>query len=289
MGARGTMIVEMLNNIYVVVTLIIALLIVLVVLSICIRFKLLGKGKQRLKIDIGNAQIIGTREKQDDSFATTIKDYGLFAVVADGIGGYINGNLASRIAVDTYMNEFEKNDVTANISYFFQRTARLANEGIKKEFGDVKGGTTVVNVVVQENLFYWSSVGDSSIAIFRDKRLIPINKKENVKTWLEEQYLAGMIGREAALAHPHHKRLVNYIGYDGFKKADESDKAITIKKKDKILLFSDGVETLSQIELEEILSKRGSANKLTENIMKAIERKNVMSKDNATIILLSVK
>ncbi|MBD5464510.1 MAG: SpoIIE family protein phosphatase [Lachnospiraceae bacterium] len=242
-----------------------------------------------LYVDIGNAQIIGTREKQDDSFATSIQDYGVMGIVADGIGGYINGNLASQIAVETYLDEFEKRDVTNNLNYYFQKTAVLANERIRDEFGEAKGGTTVVAVVLIEDKMYWTSVGDSNIAVFRNGRIIEVNRKENVKNWLEDQYRAGAIGKEEALGSPMDKRLVNYVGYDGFKKADESDRPIFLKKKDKVLIYSDGVETLSQIELESILGKRKNAQDLADEIMQAIEEKKVRSKDNSTIIILSLK
>ncbi len=242
-----------------------------------------------LYVDIGNAQIIGTREKQDDSFATSIQDYGVMGIVADGIGGYINGNLASQIAVESYLDEFEKRDVTDNLNYFFQKTAVLANERIRDEFGEAKGGTTVVAVVLIEDKMYWTSVGDSNIAVFRNGRLIEVNRKENVKNWLEDQYRAGAIGKEEALGSPMDKRLVNYVGYDGFKKADESDRPIFLKKKDKVLIYSDGVETLSQIELESILGKKKNAQDLADEIMQAIEDKKVRSKDNSTIIILSLK
>lgn len=242
-----------------------------------------------LYVDIGNAQIIGTREKQDDSFATSIQDYGVMGIVADGIGGYINGNLASQIAVETYLDEFEKRDVTNNLNYYFQTTAVLANERIRDEFGEAKGGTTVVAVVLIEDKMYWTSVGDSNIAVFRNGRIIEVNRKENVKNWLEDQYRAGAIGKEEALGSPMDKRLVNYVGYDGFKKADESDRPIFLKKKDKVLIYSDGVETLSQIELESILGKRKNAQDLADEIMQAIEEKKVRSKDNSTIIILSLK
>lgn len=242
-----------------------------------------------LRADIGNAQIIGTREKQDDSFATSIRAYGIMGIVADGIGGYINGNLASQITVETYLDEFEKRDVSDNISYYFQKSAVLSNDRIRDEFGETPGGTTQVSVVLMDDKMYWSSVGDSNIAVFRNGRLIEVNRKENVKNWLEDQYLAGTIRKEDATGGHLEKRLVNYLGYDGFKKASESDRPILLKKKDQVLLYSDGVEVIGQIELENILSGRGSAQHKADMIMQAIEQKQVRSKDNATIIILAVK
>lgn len=288
------MIAEVMNSSCLLVAFILSFLCILTTLAVCMYIKSRetmanAKVKAGVSLDIGNAQIIGTREKQDDSFGTSIKEDCVLAVVADGIGGYINGNLASRITVDTYLDEFQKNDILNNISYFFQKAAVLSNERIRDEFGETKGGTTVVGVVVEGNRMHWTSVGDSNIAVFRNGRLIPVNRKENVKNWLEDQYFAGMIGREEAMGGPVDKRLVNYVGYDGFQKAEESDRPIYLKKNDKILIYSDGVETLSQIELEKILSRRASAQKTAQAIITAVEEKNVKSKDNATIIVLSVK
>ena len=162
--------------------LIAAAVIILIVLLACILIRYLSEHKHvyknsRLKLDIGNAQIIGNREKQDDSFGTSLRPYAVFAIVADGIGGYQDGKLASEIAVATYIDEFEKRDVTENMTYFFQKSAVLANGHIRDEFGEVKGGTTQVSVIIVEDRMYWSSVGDSNIAVLRKGRLIEVNRK----------------------------------------------------------------------------------------------------------------
>lgn len=286
------MIKEILTNPLVLIAMVIAIISILLVAGICFYIKngkSFASNQLHHNMDIGNAQIIGTREKQDDSFATTINENGIMAIVADGIGGYINGNVASQIAVETYLDEFENVNAFANTSFYFQKAAVLANERIRDEFGEAKGGTTVVAVLIEDNKLHWTSVGDSNIAVYRNNRLITVNRKENVKNWLEDQYLSGAIAREEAMGSPVEKRLVNYVGYDGFKKADESDRPIFLKKGDKVIIYSDGVETLSQIELENILAQRGKAHKIAEDIMTAIENKKVRSKDNATIIVLSVK
>lgn len=272
----------------------IAIGVIVIVLIVCIVIRLMRSQKgypigKELSADIGNAQTIGTREKQDDSFATSIREYGIMAVVADGIGGYINGNLASRITVDTFLDEFEKRDVTENLSYYFQKSAMLSNERIRDEFGEAKGGTTVVTVVLKDDKLFWTSAGDSNIAVFRGGRIIMVNRKENVKNWLEDQYYAGSVRREDVLGSQTDTRLVNYLGYDGFKKADESDRPIYLKKQDKVLIYSDGVEVLGQIELETILGKKMHPQKTADAIISAIEMKKKNKKDNATIVILDRK
>ncbi|SFR97473.1 PP2C family protein-serine/threonine phosphatase [Anaeromicropila populeti] len=276
-------------------TVIIAILIIflaaLVAFSLFLRINggFIKKKPKGSGIDLGNAQYIGTREKQDDSFATYVSPYGTLAIVADGIGGFLNGHLASKIAVDTYLSEFKKNDVTGNINYYFQHASKTANYEIRKKFEDIPCGTTVVGTILIKNDLYWVSVGDSIIALFRDGRIIPINRKQNVENWLEDQYFSGKISREDALDHPQSRRLMNYVGYDGFEGAEVSPRPVTLQKGDKVLLYSDGIETLNQIELETLLSrKKASANDLAEDIIDAIKRKNVKSKDNATIIIMSI-
>ena len=268
--------------------------VILLVLILCIVIRLSKNHKGysfggKLTADVGNAQTIGTREKQDDSFATSFCPYGVMGIVADGIGGYVNGNLASHIAVDTFLDEFEKRDVTENLTYYFQKSAMLSNERIRDEFGEAKGGTTAVAVVLKDDKLFWTSVGDSNITVFRDGRIIPVNRKENVKNWLEDQYYAGSIGRGEVLNSKSDTRLVNYLGYDGFKKADESDRPIFLKKKDKVLLYSDGVEILGEIELENLLSKKMSAQKTADAIIDAVKAKKKNKKDNATIVIFSIK
>lgn len=286
---------DLLTDIRFIIAVIICMCVIAVVLGICLYLRYrrdneaspIGGG---LSVEIGNAQIIGTREKQDDSFATSIMPYGVMAIVADGIGGYINGNLASKIAVETYLDEFERRNATDNISYYFQTSAVLSNSRIRDEFGEARGGTTAVVVVLTEGKMYWTSVMETVIRCDQEiKRLIEINRKENVKNWLEDQYLAGAINKEAAMGGPMDKRLVNYLGYDGFKKASESDRPILLRKKDQILIYSDGVEVIGQIELENIMSRKGTAQAKAEMIMEAIENKRVNSKDNSTIIILEVK
>lgn len=132
-------------------------------------------------------------------------------------------------------------------------------------------------------------MGDSNIAVFRGGRIITVNRKENVKNWMEDQYYAGSVRREEALGNQTDKRLVNYLGYDGFKKADESDRPIYLKKNDKVLIYSDGVEVLGQIELENMLARKMHPQKTADAIIQAINLKKKNNKDNATIIILAIK
>lgn len=239
-------------------------------------------------IEIGNGQWIGTREHQEDSFASQVKPYGVLAVVADGIEGQWNGKQASSLAVNTFSREFIKTDVTENIGYYFQRTAKLANQEIRNVFQDRNGGTTLIAAVITRCYLFWGYAGNSQIAVYRNGKLIPINKKQNAENWLEEQYLAGNITREEALIQPYQDQLINYIGYDGFRQFEVCDRPVHLKKGDKVVVYTDGLETLSQIELEDLLGQTLDPDEAAENIIEAIKQKNCYPKDNVTFIIIQI-
>ena len=123
---------------------IIALLVVLIILAICsfvLRKDKIKRKPKKASITVGNAQWIGTREKQDDSFATAVTPYGILGIVADGIGGFLNGNIASKITVDTYVEQFYEKDINGGTSYYFQFSAKEANVRIRKQFEESPCGT----------------------------------------------------------------------------------------------------------------------------------------------------
>ena len=239
-------------------------------------------------VEVGAAQYIGTREKQDDSFGIHTNGSGTFAIVADGIGGFMDGDVASRIAVDTFLEGFKAGNVSNNINFFFSSAAIAANEKIRKQFGDKMCGTTIVAVLVADRKLYYSSIGDSIISVFRNGRLIPVNTKHNVESYLEELYMSGKITREQALGSSKNRRLMNYVGHDGFTTPEAIEEPVNLRAGDKVLLYSDGVELLTQIEMEDILSSKDNVQRKAEIIMDTIVHKNARSKDNSTVVILDI-
>lgn len=253
----------------------------------------LKNGYRSKKVAIGNAQILGRREEQEDSFSTTITETGVLAVLADGMGGFEKGKMASSNAVSTFVSEFSKASVFAeanslhSIEDFFIKTAALCNREILKKARGIKTGTTLVAVILSQEKLYWASSGDSAIFLFRKGEFINLNKKHIFQDVLEEQYLSGKISREEVLNNPMKKRLTCYIGHEEFKNIEICKEAIKLRRGDKIILCSDGVyNSISEIEMEKILVKNKTADKASEEIIDSIKKKKYTKQDNATIIIL---
>lgn len=253
-----------------------------------IRNVLVKKSKESRKIEIGNGQTIGRRDEQDDYFSTAETQNGTIAVLADGISGLANGRMASTIAVTTFIQEFKKLNNLANIQGFFKETARVSNHMIVENLQGSNGGTTLIAAIIDEQGFlHWGAVGDSVITILRNGEFIAVNQKHIFESVLKERYIAGEISQLEIEENPFKKRLINYLGYEGFKKLDTGISPIKLNTGDKVCLMSDGIhDTLTEVELEKYVSQSISPQEIAQSIIEAVEEKRLKNQDNATIIIL---
>ncbi|MEG0498037.1 MAG: protein phosphatase 2C domain-containing protein [Carnobacterium sp.] len=266
---------------------IVCIFIILIITLIIIRTKL-ANNVDTEKIAIGNGQTIGRREEQDDYFSSAKTNFGTMAVLADGISGLANGRMASTVAVNTYIQEFLKLNTLVDIEGFFKKTALQSNHMIVQNLNGSNGGTTLVTVLIDnQGYLHWGAVGDSIISIFRNGEFMAINQKHIFETVLKERYISGEITKLEVQENPLKKRLVNYLGYEGFKHLDTGKKPIKLQKGDKVCLFSDGVyDSLTEVEMEKIFSQYSPPHDSAQNIIKAVEQKRLKNQDNATIVIL---
>ena len=239
-------------------------------------------------IEIGNGQTIGRRKEQDDYFSTATTGNGTIAVLADGISGLKNGRMASTVAVNTFIQEYLQLDRLDNVENFFKKVAIQSNNEIVHNLKGSSGGTTLAAAIIDEHGYlHWAAVGDSIITIFRNGEFITVNQKQIFESVLTERYLSGEITEVEVRENPMKKRLINYLGYEGFKNVEIGREATKLNKGDKVCLYSDGVyNSLTEMEMEKILSQKLSPYDLAQEIIEAVEQKHLKNQDNATIVIV---
>lgn len=238
-------------------------------------------------VPIGNGQTIGARDEQDDYFSSVTTPHGTAAVLADGISGLAHGRLASTIAVTVFIREFLKLSDIRDVHDYFAKAAKVSNSEILQQLQGAPGGTTLVAGVIAGDWLYWAAVGDSVIMVFRDGEFIRMNEKHTLESVLQERCLAGELTKEEAIDHPLRKRLVNYLGYEHFARMEMGSEPFALRPGDRVILCSDGVyNTMTEVELEAILSQPISPNDAAEEIIEAIEAKGLANQDNATIVIV---
>jgi serine/threonine protein phosphatase PrpC len=135
----------------------------------------------------GNAQHIGQRQQQQDSFgfsnlgdAEFRKHGGILAVVADGMGGMAHGDAASRAALKAFLQAYESKTEVEPIADALLRSIQAANAGVYQLALEMDAaeemGTTLVATVLKNDQLHWVSAGDSAIFLFRDGEYTQLNQ-----------------------------------------------------------------------------------------------------------------
>lgn len=117
-----------------------------------------------LKSDIGLV-----RKRNEDYADYCVHNNNVLAVVCDGMGGHVAGNIASRTVVDTLIKLFQADDFYQNSKQEIVKKLtsyiKLASEALKKMSAQDKRlssmGTTCVMMAIINNHALFVNVGDS--------------------------------------------------------------------------------------------------------------------------------
>ncbi len=160
-------------------------------------------------------------------------------VVADGMGGHLGGETASRLAVETIHAVFERE--IGDPDTFLVRALRAANDAIYRMGHSDPAlhgmGTTGVALLIGPAETGWvAHVGDSRAYRLRDGRLAAITEDHS---WVGEEMRRGRISAEDAAQHPLKNVLLRSIGVAP--EVEISSAAIDLRAGDRFLLCSDGL------------------------------------------------
>lgn len=250
-----------------------------------------------LRVIPSNYQHIGARDNQEDAFAFSdlsdpklVRECGILAVVADGMGGLSKGEEASQVAVNTFLREFMSKNDDEPIASCLYRAILVANAAVfdlafnGEAVEDL--GTTLVAVLVHMEQMYWISIGDSRIYLFREGRLEQLTTDHIYANHLQYDVDNGRITQKEADEHPERSYLTSYLGLVEVLEVDQSVAPLLLKPGDRILLCSDGLfDSLSDKDIEDTL-KNGCLNAAEELVNQALRKEN-RHQDNVTVIVLS--
>ena len=240
------------------------------------------------KTDIGKR-----RNNNEDYFlAKNISsDVSLF-IVADGLGGYLSGEVASSMLSEYIKEEIEKikdslkkyddDKICSTLrNIISEANTKIYNK--EKEDEKYKGmGTTVVCVLVIKGVIYYFSVGDSRL-YYIDKDKNSIFQITTDDTYVNELLKNGAITKEEASTHSQKHVLTKAIGV-------VQDIDITINRLAKndgyLLLCSDGVTNmLSNDDILDII-KTSKFENVAANI---VNEANINGgADNITVVVVNI-
>lgn len=201
-----------------------------------------------LSYQVANLQGLGTRERQEDSFAfvnaldvTEMRRKGLLAVVADGMGGLNNGKMASEGCVKSILSGFAEIDLEGSLPRQLKECVQDTSARLYAQFqGD--GGTTLVGALIFQECLHWVSVGDSCIYLKRGHGLYRLNQEQNLRTQMYLDLIRdGNLDSAEADQDPDGPRLSAFLGQENLTDVDQSLRPLLLADGDRLLLCSDGV------------------------------------------------
>ncbi|HVA84663.1 MAG TPA: protein phosphatase 2C domain-containing protein [Candidatus Binataceae bacterium] len=248
----------------------------------------------------GNAQAVGRREDQQDSFGfsdprdtTFMAHGGMLAIVADGMGGMAHGAEASQLAVHAFLEHYASKQPGEPITQALGRAVQAADRSVF-DFATSVGlardvGSTLVAAAFTPSGLYWMSVGDSALYLCREGSLTQLNHPHTLGARLAELVKRGAMSPEDAAIDPDRDALTSYIGAGAIAEIDSPSEGVEVAPGDTIILCSDGLyRALSHEEISRIAASAADAQEAADTLIANALARELPHQDNVTVLCVRV-
>ncbi|MBI5301401.1 MAG: serine/threonine-protein phosphatase [Chloroflexi bacterium] len=205
--------------------------------------------------------------------------------VADGMGGYAHGDMASTLALEKLFEAFY-GERALPVERALRRGIESANLGVYKQaqrLGAGRMGTTLTAAGVVGNQLYLAHVGDSRAYLIRDGRATCLTEDH---TTVGELVRMKVLSADKVRTHAQRSILTKGIGLTLFVQPDITQH--TLREGDRVVLCSDGVWSVIQDdEFAELTAQTNRAQELSLRLINlALERQ---TDDNCSAITIHIQ
>lgn len=223
---------------------------------------------------------VGSRENNEDSLDIQIREGTLLAVVADGLGGCENGELASRVAVESIFRELEGQQCDEEVLAYSLIHASQAILDAR-----INGQTTAVLLWLDKNQGAEAHVGDSRIYQFRNGRIIFQSEDHSL---VQMAVNVGELSPDALRHHKDRNKLFRVLGEENeTPKVDSAE--LEVRSGDRFLLCSDGFwEPVTEEDMLRTMVETDTAEQWLEAMKQIVVNAHDPKQDNNTAICIVV-
>ena len=243
-------------------------------------------------------QAMGLRNDQEDTYGfvhdgpSTSSGLPTVFILADGMGGYKGGAIASQIAVDSVKAQLMGRDSLDPAE--LETLIRGANEDIAhflRVTPSSKGlGTTLVIAMIKHNCAYWSSVGDSALYVAsKSQGLNRLNEDHSMKPVLDRMIAAGLQSSEDYDAIKNKRNMLrSALTGSELELVDTNTHGFQLDCDDTIIICSDGLESISETDINDVIQKKNNCtlSEMCLSLVNTVEDAKNATQDNSTIILI---
>ena len=229
----------------------------------------------------------GPRPYNQDRLAYSYSKDALLLVLADGMGGHRNGEVAAQLAVKTLTDAFQRLAVPSLsspakflIDHIQQVHDMIENVTQLEEYVE-SPRTTIVAAIIQRGYLWCAHVGDSRLYHFRNGHLLFRTEDHSV---VQSLYKKGMITKEEMATHPYKNKIYNCVGGESPPQIDLSDRHELLEG-DTVLLCTDGVwGVIDDQQIKEIIQRNTDITAVTTDLMDSADFASDERGDNMSAI-----
>lgn len=242
------------------------------------------------EIESSGLSIIGpVREDNQDTIHIT--DYpnsngaGFLFAIADGMGGYAHGGMASALALESFLNVILTHH-RQPVLRTLQRGVETANLHVYQKARQMDAGrmgTTLTAAYILGDMLYLTHVGDSRAYLIRDGQATCLTSDH---TTVGDMVRAKLIPAAKIRTHAQRSILTKSIGTDLFVQPDILQQKL--KPGDCLILCSDGLwSVVEDDDFARVASQSSSVSEVSQNLVDLALAHH--TDDNVSVVTFSVR
>ncbi|MGM0873621.1 MAG: Stp1/IreP family PP2C-type Ser/Thr phosphatase [Bacillota bacterium] len=227
------------------------------------------------------------RQHNEDCVGVFENEAGVLAIVADGMGGHLAGDVASQMTISTFKTLWEQVtliDSPKEAEAWFTVKVAEVNKAIYEHSltnPECQGmGTTIVGAIITSSFATIGHIGDSRCYLLNSSGYKQVTQDHSL---VNELVRSGQISKEDAEHHPRKNVLLRALGTEQTVELDVS--TIEFEGEDVLLLCSDGLS--NKVSDETMKEELSNSNPLSEKAKTLVQFANDNGgEDNISIVIV---
>ncbi|WP_455198729.1 PP2C family protein-serine/threonine phosphatase [Kaarinaea lacus] len=196
-----------------------------------------------MKYHLRQSTRLGNRDVNEDRIGVAESDAAVLMVVADGMGGYRGGKIASRALVNRMVQQFKRHqfpveDPRAYLKDLVSDAHLAVIKAGNEQSPPIEPRTTCVICLVQNGSAWWAHVGDSRLYWLRAGKVL---ERTVDHSKIEEMRRKGELTEKEMENHPQRHLVTRCIGFQHLPPIPAVSEGADLKAGDTLLLCSDGL------------------------------------------------
>jgi serine/threonine protein phosphatase PrpC len=242
------------------------------------------------EIESSSLSVIGpVREDNQDSIHLPDEDHpvgsGLLFALADGMGGYAHGGMASLLALESFSSVLASQN-GGPVSKTLQRAVEAANLQVYQKAQQLDAGrmgTTLIAAYVFGDMLYLAHVGDSRAYLIRDEACICLTSDH---TTVGEMVRSKLISPDKIRSHAQRSILTKSVGINLFVQPDIIQQRL--REGDRLILCTDGVwSVIEDDEFARVARSSESMGEVSQNLIDLALQNH--TDDNASVVVFHLR